>query len=385
MDFSLTEDQRALQDAVERYLEREYDFQSRERRRHSGAPCDAGTWRHLAELGLLAMPIREEYEGLGGGPVETMVAARAFGRALLLEPWFASVVLAGGALQAAGGAAAAKWLPQVAAGASRLALAHEEHDSCCRLNSIATKAVAEGGGYRLKGTKLLVQHGNTADALLVTARTSGEQDDAAGISLFVVDPATPGVRLRAYRTQDSLAAADVEMKDVLVPADALVGEEGKALPVVQEAVDRGIAALAAEALGLMELLLETTVEYLKTRRQFGKPLAAFQALQHDAVDMLIATEQVRSMTYFASGACDWTDAAARTRAMSSVKVLVGRCARQVSQLAVQLHGAIGLTDECLVSHAFRRLMAIEMQFGDTHHHLALYAANGPARYAGEST
>jgi len=372
MDFSLTDDQNALREAVERYVRREYDFQVRESRRRRGCDSDPRFWSDLAKLGVLALPFNEKHGGLNGSAADLFVVAQVFGRALLLEPWFACVILAGGVLRAADGPAAGQWLPRVADGSARLALAHEEVDSSWNLASVRTTAVRQAQGFLLHGTKVLVQHAGVADRILVTARTSGGADDPSGVSLFLVDPAAAGVRLRHYRTYDGHPAADVMLDAVWVDLGALVGEQDNALPAVQQAVDRGIAVLAAEAVGLMELLLDTTVEHLKTRRQFGKPLAAFQALQHGAVDMLMATEQVRSMALLATAAADNPDAAARARSMSAVKVLVGRAGRQAAQLAVQLHGAIGLTDECIVSHAFRRLTAIDAQFGDSQHHLALY-------------
>lgn len=373
MDFSFTEEQRALNDAIGRWVQREHGFVARQRRRRELPQGDPAVWRQLAELGLLALPFPEDLGGLGGGPVETLVAARALGRALLLEPWLSTVVLAGGVLRAEGGPAAQRWLPRIAAGHARLSLAWEEATSHGRPTHVQCRAEAFAEGWRLSGRKLLVAHAQGADAVIVSARTQGGDDDPDGITLFVVDPQSVGVRARHYRTHDGHPASDLGFEGVRLPPDAQVGDTGAALPLLQEALDRAIAAVAAEAWGLMELLIEATVEHLKTRTQFGKPLATFQVLQHAAVDMLVATEQVKSMACYASAAADEVDAQVRNRAMSAVKVLVGRCGRQASQLAVQLHGAIGLTDECVVSHAFRRLMAIELQFGDVQHHLARYA------------
>jgi len=374
VDGCFTPEQRALQDAVDRWVQREYGFLARERRRRDLPDGDPATWRQLAELGLLALPFPQALGGLGGGPVETMLAARSLGRALLLEPWLSTVVLAGSVLRAAGGEAASHWLPRIAEGTARASLACEEASSHGRLNHVGCRAAAESSGWRLDGRKLLVLQARGADAVIVSARTAGDVDAESGVSLFLLDPRSPGLQWRHYDTHDGLSASDLTLVGMLLPRHALIGPVDAGLPLLREAVDRTIGALAAEAWGLMELLLETTVEHLKTRQQFGKPLASFQVLQHAAVDMLIATEQVRSMACYASSAADWDDAAARGLAMSAVKVMVGRCARQAAQLAVQLHGAIGLTDECVVSHAFRRLMAIELQFGDVQHHLARHAA-----------
>ena len=255
-----------------------------------------------------------------------LVAARALGRALLLEPWLSTVVLAGGVLRAEGGPAAQRWLPRIAAGHARLSLAWEEATSHGRPTHVQCRAEAFAEGWRLSGRKLLVAHAQGADAVIVSARTQGGDDDPDGITLFVVDPQSVGVRARHYRTHDGHPASDLGFEGVRLPPDAQVGDTGAALPLLQEALDRAIA-----------------------------------------------TEQVKSMACYASAAADEVDAQVRSRAMSAVKVLVGRCGRQASQLAVQLHGAIGLTDECVVSHAFRRLMAIELQFGDVQHHLARYA------------
>ncbi|WP_295529235.1 acyl-CoA dehydrogenase [uncultured Pseudacidovorax sp.] len=375
MDFSFTEEQRALQDAVSRYLRQSYGFLQREARRLSERGWDDGTWRALGELGVLALPFDQQHGGLGGGTVETMLVAQELGRAMVMEPWFASVVLAGGTLAALGGRDAERWLPSIASGEQIFALALEEPDTAWRPAHSRLTATRDGEGYRVDGSKILVEHGASADVLLVLARTSGAVGEGAGLSLFAIAADHPGIRRSGYRRHDGVPVADLVFDQVRLPASALLGTEGAALAAVEQAIDRAIAVQAAEALGLTESLLALTIEHLQTRQQFGRPLATFQVLQHGAVDMLVAIEQVRSMAWFAAGAATGQDAAARRRAMSSVKYLVGRNARMVAQMAVQLHGAIGLTDECVVSHAFRRLMSLELQFGDAQHHLAAYAVD----------
>lgn len=370
MDFQLDEDQRALRDALDRLLQGEYSFEQRALRLRSGEGVDRAAWRHFAELGVLALPFPEALGGLGGGAVEAMVVAESMGRAMVLEPYLATVVLAGGVLRAAGGPMLDRWAPRIAEGAALLAFATEEAQSRWRLDSVETSSERTSEGWRLDGGKLLVLHGAQADALIVSAR------GAEGLSLFMVPTDAEGVSVRGYRGHDGIALADVRLEGVMLPRGAVIGEEGGGLPLLRRATDAGIAFVASEAVGLMQRLLDTTVAYLGTRKQFGVVLGSFQALQHAAADMLVATEIARSMAYYATSMRDEPDESVRTRALSAVKVQIGRCARTVAHNAVQLHGAIGMTEECDVSHAFRRLTAIDGFLGDADHHLSRYALQG---------
>jgi len=294
------------------------------------------------------------------------------GRVLALEPYLATVILCGTALRlAAGDAQKSALLPRIAEGALRMAFAHGERQARYDLPDVLTTAKKVGGGWRLDGGKSVVVHGDTADKLVVSARTAGERDDPDGISLFLVDAGTNGVARRAYRMRDGTHAAEISLSGV---DGELLGDAGAGLGVVERVVEAGIAATAAEAVGGMETMLAMTVEYLKTRQQFGKPIGANQALQHRATEMMMALEQGRSLEFLAAVRLDEEDSAARAHAFSTVKVGIGQAARFVSQNAVQLHGGIGMTDEYAVGHYFRRAMVIEHSFGDITHHLSRLAA-----------
>jgi alkylation response protein AidB-like acyl-CoA dehydrogenase len=309
---------------------------------------------------------------------ETMIVAEAFGRALAVEPYLATVVMSGGVLRHAGnGALLAELVPAIAEGKLTLALAHQERQARYDLADTATTARGDGkGGYTLEGEKCVVLHGDSADKLIVTARAQGNRADRSGIGLFLVDAAANGVSRRGYPTQDGLRAADVTLSAVKVGPEAVVAGPDKGLAVLERAVDETIAALAAEAAGAMTALQELTVDYLKTRKQFGVPIGSFQVLQHKAVDMLTALEQARSMAYYATMMAAETDAKERRRAIAAAKVQVGRSARFVGETAIQLHGGIGMTMEYKAGHYFKRLTMIDMAFGDADHHLRELAKAG---------
>jgi pimeloyl-CoA dehydrogenase small subunit len=371
MDFSYTEEQQALQDSLRRFLAKEYDFEKRRQISRSAAGYSKEHWRTLAEMGVLGLGIPEAHGGMNGSPVDTMLVMESFGRALVLEPYLPTVVLCGGLVRDAGTEAQqAALLPAIAMGELLMAFAHYEQGSRYALEHVATTAKREGNGYVLNGAKSLVLSGLQAGKLLVSARTAGGARDRAGVSLFLVDREAPGVSVQGYVTQDGGRAAEVRLAEVHVGADALLGPEGGALPVIERAVDLAIAALCAEAVGAMDALLETTREYLKTRKQFGTPIGRFQVLQHRMADMLIAIEQARSMAMVAAVKVQSEDAAERRRMVSSAKALVGQSARYVGQQAVQLHGGMGVTDELAAAHLFKRLTVINATFGDADHHLA---------------
>jgi pimeloyl-CoA dehydrogenase small subunit len=377
MDFAFTDEQRLLKDSVERLLADRYGFEARQRFMMEPSGWSREMWRSYAELGLLGLPFDEQHGGVDGGPVETMIVMEALGRALALEPFFATVVLAGGLLRrGAPEAMRSVLMPKIAAGGLLLAFAHAERQSRYDLADVATTARRDGAGYLLYGTKSLVIHGDCADKLIVSARLSGERRDRAGIGLFLVDAEAAGVSRRAYPTVDGLRAAEVALSGVRVAADAVIGEPGNAFPIIAQVADAAIAALATEAVGAMAAMHEITVEYLKTRRQFGVPIGNFQVLQHRAAEMLIALEQARSMALFATMMADEADATERRKAIAAAKVQIGRSARFVGQQAIQLHGGIGMTMEYKVGHYFKRLTTIDTMFGDADHHLAELARLG---------
>ncbi|MGP3791548.1 acyl-CoA dehydrogenase family protein [Pseudomonas sp. B392_1p] len=377
MNFDLNEEQRMLKDAVDRLVADQYDFDSRTRYKAEADGWSRQLWAQYAELGLLGMPFSEEDGGFNGGAVETMIVMEAFGRGLLLEPYLATVVLGGGLLRLAGNAGQrAELIPRLISGDLLLALAHSEAQARYELADVLTSAGRDGDGWVLDGAKRFVLHGDCADKLLVSARISGGQYDEDGIALFIVDANTPGISRRGYLTQDGLRAADLTLSQVRVPADALLGEAGNALPLIAEVVDQALAALCAEAVGAMERTYELTVEYLKIRKQFGVTIGSFQAIQHRAVDMLVYLEQARSMAMYASMMTAESNPIERRKAISAARVQIGNSARFISQQAVQLHGGIGVTEECQAGHYMRRLSMLEFMFGDTDYHLAQLAHDG---------
>jgi pimeloyl-CoA dehydrogenase small subunit len=379
MDFDLSDEQRQLKDSVERLLADAYgDLNHRVAYTKAPKGYSAALWQQYADLGLLAAPFAEEHGGLGQGLTETMIVAEALGRALAVEPYMATIVLAGGALRHAGnGALLAELVPAVAAGELTLALAHQERQSRYDLADTATTARADGkGGYTLEGEKMVVLAGDSADRLIVSARASGGRTDRGGIGLFLVDAKANGVTRRGYPTQDGMRAADVTLSGVKVAPEAMLAGPEKGLAVLERVVDEAIAALAAESVGAMAGLTELTVEYLKTRKQFGVPIGSFQVLQHRAVDMLTAMEQARSMAFYATMMAAEPDAQERRRAMSAAKVQIGRSGRLVGESAVQLHGGIGMTMEYKAGHYFKRLAMIDLAFGDADHHLRELARMG---------
>jgi pimeloyl-CoA dehydrogenase small subunit len=319
---------------------------------------------------LLGLPFEERYGGSAGGPVETMIVMEAFGRALTLEPFLVTVVLGGGFLRHGGTAEqCAELIPKIADGSLTLAFAHTERHSRYDLHDIDTRAVRDGTGWVLDGEKGVVLHGDTADKLVVTARISGGRRDRNGIGVFIVDANANGVSRRGYPTQDGLRAAEIALAGVRVGPQGVLGEPGAALPLIEWVVDEAIAALCAEAVGAMAAMHELTVEYLKTRRQFGREIGSFQILQHRAVDMLIALEQARSMAMLATMMAAEGNAAERRYAVGAAKVQIGRSGKFIGQQAIQLHGGIGMTMEYKVGHYFKRVTMIDMMFGDADHHL----------------
>jgi alkylation response protein AidB-like acyl-CoA dehydrogenase len=320
------------------------------------------------------MPFPEEVGGFGGGPVELMIVAEAFGRGLVLEPYFATVVLGGGLLRrAADPALQAQLLPQIAAGKLLVSFAHVERHSRYELCNVSTIARRDGDRWRLEGEKGVVLNGDTADKLLITARTAGGTRDRAGIGLFLVDVPSQGVSVRGYPTQDGLRAAEISLAGATGIA---LGDPAGALPHIERVVDEALAYLAAEAVGVLDEMHRITVDYLKQRKQFGRAIGEFQALQHRAVDMFVELEQTRSMALLATMLSGQDDALKRHQAVAAAKVQVGRSGRKIAQEAVQLHGGIGVTMEYIIGHYFKRMTMIELLFGDADTHLARLAEAG---------
>jgi len=374
MDFELTDEQRLLRESVDRLLADHYGFAQRRGYLAEPEGWSTAMWSRYAEQGLLGLPFAEEYGGFGGGPIEIMMAMEAFGRVLALEPYLATVVLGGTALCIAGNdAQKSAILPQVAEGHMTLAFAHGERQARYDLTDVMTTAKSTARGWILDGAKSVVAHGDGSGRLIVSARVSGERDDPEGIGLFLVDAKANGVARRSYPMRDGTRAAEIALSGVEVARDDVLGEPGKAFPVIERVVEAGIAATSAEAVGAMEAMHAMTLEYLKTRQQFGKPIGQNQVLQHRSAEMLIALEQGRSMAMLAAMTVDEPDPEERAHNIAMAKVGVGQASRFVAQNAVQLHGGIGMTEEYAVGHYFRRVMVIEHMFGDPAHHLSRLA------------
>jgi len=370
MDFELSDEQRLLQDSVTRLLSDRYAFEQRKTYLKDPTGFSPALWSQYAELGLLGLPFAEEYGGFGGGPQEVMLVMQAFGRALILEPYLPTVVLAGTALKLAGNdAQKGAIFPAIAEGTLKLSFAHGERQARYDLNDVVTTAKRSNGGWVLDGAKSVVSHGEAADKLVVSARTSGERYDEGGITLFLVDAKASGVAMRGYASRDESRAADIAFSNVPVGDADVLGEVGGGFGIVQRVVEAGIAATAAEAVGAMEVMHSMTLEYSKTREQFGKPIGSYQVVQHRLADMFMTMEQGRSMAMLATVALDNPDAVARAHDMALVKVGIGQAARYVAQSAIQMHGGIGMTEEYAVGHYFRRCMVIERLWGDPAYYL----------------
>jgi alkylation response protein AidB-like acyl-CoA dehydrogenase len=371
MDFNFTQEQQQFSDALRRWTEKDYSFDQRKKIVHSASGVSAEAWATLAELGMTALPVPEEQGGFNGSAVDMMVVMHEIGRGLVVEPYFATVL---GAEFLKQGGGHDGLLEQVAGGEIRLACALGEKQARHDLFDITVTAKADGEGYVLNGTKTVVIHGGQADYLIVSARSSGAQRDTDGISLFVVPADAAGVTRRDYRTIDCQRAADIDFVNVKVPASALLSKVGQGWNILDAVSDYGIALLCAEAVGAMEALNGATLEYLKTRQQFGVPLGKFQALQHRMAEMYMQMEQARSMATLVAVKVASTDVAERRRTVSAAKARIGQAMKYVGQQAIQLHGGMGVTDELPAAHHFKRLTMIEATLGDTDHHLARFTA-----------
>jgi pimeloyl-CoA dehydrogenase small subunit len=373
MDFSFTEEQTLLRNSVQKFVQNDYSFDARRAIIKSETGWKKENWAKIAEMGLLAAPFTEEQGGLGGGPIETMIIMEEFGRGLVVEPFLGTVVLGGGFLRHGGSKAQQdKYIPEIVEGKRTMAFAFAEPQGRYNLADLSVTAKKSGAGYTLNGHKAVVVGAPWADTLIVTARTAGAQRDAKGVSVFVVDKKAKGVSCRDYPTVDGLRASEVTFENVSVGADAVIGEVDNGLPLIERVVDEGIAALSAEAIGGMKVLNDATVEYCKTRKQFGVPIGKFQVLQHRMVDMFMNYEQSVSITYMVTLKLDGA-AEERRKAASAAKVQIGKAGRFIGQQAVQLHGGMGMTDELNVGHYFKRLTMIDTMFGNVDHHLKRYS------------
>jgi pimeloyl-CoA dehydrogenase small subunit len=371
LDFSFTEEQSMLRDTVASYLADHYAFDQRRAILAKEPGWSPAVWKAFAEeLGILGAPFSEELGGLGGGPVENMIVMQEMGRALVVEPYLGTVVIAGGFLKHSGHPNAEALIGQIIAGEAIFAFAYAEPQGRYNLADLKTTAAKDGAGYVLNGAKAVVIGAPYATHLIVTARTGGGQRDAQGVSVFVVEKSAAGVTTRDYPTVDGFRASEVVFENVKLSADALVGPEGHALPLVEKVVDEAISATCAEACGVLAKLHEGTLDYTRQRKQFGLPISSFQVLQHRMVDMFIQVEQAVSMTYMAT--IKLADDAERGKAAAAAKVQIGKACRFVGQNAIQLHGGMGMTDEMAIGHYFKRATMIESAFGSTDHHLARY-------------
>jgi alkylation response protein AidB-like acyl-CoA dehydrogenase len=365
MDFEYSDEQKLFSETLRKFLNTGYNFDSRAKIMAGSAGYSEDVWAALAEMGILGVPFDAEHGGFGGNTVDMMVVMEALGEFLVVEPYLATVGL-GGRFVARGGSEAQqkRILPQLIAGKLKMAFAQTERGGRYDLSQVATTAKKSGDGWAIDGEKCMVLHGGSADVLVVSAQTS------AGISLFLVEKGTPGLSMKEYRTLDNLRLADITFSNV---KGELLGAEGAGGPLMEEVVDYATALVCAEAVGAIKYAHDATLDYLKTRRQFGVPIGSFQALQHRMVDILISYEQTKSIACLACVKVDTAEGAERRRVVSAAKIKVADACRHVSQEAVQLHGGMGMTEELKVSHTFRRLTSIAQAFGDADHHLERFA------------
>jgi alkylation response protein AidB-like acyl-CoA dehydrogenase len=374
MDFSFSEEQGLLQDSIQRYIQNSYTFDARQKLLKTEEGFSRENWASFAELGWLALPFTEESGGFGGTAVETMIMMEEFGKGLVVEPYVSTVIMAGSVIEAGGTTEHIEGvLTEIMAGTKLASLAYVETQARFNLADITTTAKVAGDGYVINGFKGVVLGGPSADVLVVPARTSGDQKDESGITMFLVDASAAGISKRDYPTIDGMQASEIDLDNVSVPASAVLGEVGNGFGLLELGINNGILAVGAEAVGAMEVLYKATVEYCKTREQFGQPIGKFQVLQHRMVDMFMEHEQAKSLLYMAALRMSEDDDIEARKAVSALKVQIGKGGRFVGQNAIQLHGGMGMTDELNVGHYFKRITAIETLFGNVDHHLKKYS------------
>jgi hypothetical protein len=376
MDLTLSDEQRLLRESADRFVGETYDADHRRRQASDPLGFSAAIWKQFADLGWLALPIGEAYGGLGGGAIETGILMEAFGRGLVSEPYLSTVVI-GAALISECGSEAQKQalLPKIADGSLYLAFAHSERAARFDLAEVSTSATKAPEGWRLDGQKIAVLDGNAAGEIIVSARVAGDNGTSGKLCLFLVPAGTRGLIVRDYSRLGGGRACNLDLRDVRLPADALLGDGSDALPAIEAVVDRAMAALGAEAVGIMQTLLDTTLEYTKMRKQFGRPLSANQVIRHRLADMAMQCDEARSMALRAALMVD-AEPVARSRAASGAKAKIGKCARFVAEQSVQLHGAMGVTEELDIGSYFKRLLAFDTLFGGSAHHYRRHAALG---------
>jgi pimeloyl-CoA dehydrogenase small subunit len=371
MDFNFTEEQTMIRDSLAKLIKDKYDFDTRRKTVASKEGWRPAMWAQFAELGLLAAPFSEDDGGLGGGPIDAMVVMEEFGKGLVVEPFLQTVVCAGGFLKRGSAAQKAEHLAPLVAGERVFAFAYAEPKGRYNLADLETTAKKDGAGWKISGHKAVVIGAPWASHLIVTARTAGGRRDTKGIGVFIVAKDAKGVTTRDYPTVDGRRASEVHFDNVSIGADAVIGDAGNGLPLIERVTDEAIAALCAEACGAMKVAQAMTVEYSRTRKQFGTPIGKFQVLQHKMVDMFMEAEQSVSMTYMATLKLD-EDEITRKKSASAAKVRIGQAGRFVGQNAIQIHGGMGMTDELAIGHYFKRLTIIDSEFGNVDHHLKRY-------------
>ena len=376
MDFSNTEEQQMLQESVQKFVYKNYDFDTRNQIIASEKGFSQENWDLFAELGWLTVPFKDDDGGFGGSAVDLAVMMEEFGKAMLVEPFIATAVLSGGVISGQGSAEQkAELLPKLMEGKLQLACAYAEQGSRFNLVNIKTSATVEGDTVVLNGSKTAVLNGSNAEILLVAVRESGAATDSEGISVFMVDASSAGVSIQSFANMDGKKSAEISFKDVSVPISRRLGASGSALQALQDGVDRATLAVSAEAIGAMESLLHKTVEYSKTRKQFGAAIGTFQALQHRMADMFIECQLARSILIMAAMKLDsGEDALEKTKSVSAAKSRIGRAIQKVGQDAIQIHGGIGMTEELDVGHLFKSVTAAEIMFGNTDYHTQRFAS-----------
>jgi len=376
MDLNLSDEQRLLRESAERFVAESYDADHRRKMANDPLGYSPAVWKQFAELGWLALPISEEFDGLGGGAVEIGILMEAFGRGLVSEPYVATVVLGAALIDKCGSVAQKQArLPKVAAGSLKLAFAHSERAARFDLAKVATTAHKTAQGWRLAGSKIAVLDGHAADEIIVSAHIHDHQGPSGRIGLFQIAAKTPSIAVSDYHRLGGGRACNIELSGVELPEDALLGDGSDALPSIEWAVDRAMAALGAEAVGIMQTLLDTTLEYTKIRKQFGRPLSANQAIRHRLADMAMQVDESRSMALRAALKVN-ADRIERARAASGAKAKIGKCARFVGEQSIQLHGGMGVTEELEVGAYFKRLVAFDTLFGGSAHHYSRHAQLG---------
>tara|TARA_A100001011_G_scaffold228240_1_gene236366 strand:- start:172 stop:1302 length:1131 start_codon:yes stop_codon:yes gene_type:complete len=375
MDFSFSDEQTLLQESVSRFITNDYGFESRQKHSRSDAGYSLENWQTFAELGWLGVPFSENHGGFGGGAVETMLMMEEFGKGLVVEPYLATVVACGSALNEAGSEdQKTAYIPEIIDGSKLWALAFAEPQGRFNLADLTTTATANGGTYLLSGHKSVVINGPNANFFILSARTSGEQRDETGVSLFIVPSDAKGLSRRDYPTVDGQRASELILDNVKLDDSNRLGDEGQGLNILQQAIDFATLAIGSEAVGCMEVLYKDTVEYCKNREQFGQPIGKFQVLQHRMVDMFMEHEQAKSLMFMAAMRWDEGYGAEAQKAVSAFKVQVGKSGKFVGQSAVQLHGGMGMTDELNIGHYFKRLTIIDTMFGNVDHHLKRFGS-----------